>query len=407
MVNSPIKKDAVIIGAGPSGSQLALRLAKLGYEVLVVERKATAGEEVCCTGIVSQQCLHDFAISSRLILRQANSAKFVPPSGKWLRLWRDDEVAYILDRPALNLTMANQAQEAGADYVFATQVTDIKPEADCVRVKAIRRGEETVLEARTAVIATGFGSTLPGRLGLGNISDITIGAQAKVTVSGVDEVEVYFDQTLAPGGFAWLVPTTQGKGLAGLLTRHQSELHLNRLLSHLQAQGKLASAKAEASYEAIPLRPLPRTCANRTLVIGEAAGQVKPTTGGGIYYGLLGADMAAECLHQAFTASDFSVARLSSYNRQWRAKLNRELRTGHWLLSFYRRLGNQHIERLFQIMSRNDIPQFIAGLDTLPFDWHSTLTAKLLKHLSINTPRRGAGALLAAIKGKPPDEGQK
>jgi geranylgeranyl reductase family protein len=406
LVNNPIRKDTVIIGAGPSGSRLAFRLAKLGYEVLVVERKATAGEEVCCTGIVSRQCLDDFALSSSLILRQASSAKFVPPSGTWLRLWRDSEVAYILDRPVLNLTLANQAQEAGADYIFATQVTDIKPEADCIKVKAICRGEETVFEARTAVLATGFGSPLPGRLGLGNIRDLIIGAQAKVAISGVDEVEVYFDQSLAAGGFAWLVPTTDDKGLAGLLTRHHAESYLNRLLSHLEAQGKIASTNAEASYDAIPLRPLPRTCANRILVIGEAAGQVKPTTGGGIYYGLIGADIAAECLHQAFVTNDFSAAKLSSYDRLWRARLNRELRAGYWLLRFYRRLSNQHIERLFRIMSRNNVPQFVAGLETLPFDWHSTLIMKLLKHLATNTTGRAARALLTAIKGKPRDEGQ-
>lgn len=397
-----VNKDIIIIGAGPSGSQLAFRLAELGYEVLVLDRKAAAGEEVCCTGIVSQQCLDSFAINKSLVLRPASSAKFVAPSGKWLRLWRDSEVAYILDRPALERALADRAREAGADYVFGTQVIDIQIETDRVLVKANSRGENKVFDAKTAVIATGFGSPLPARLGLGSISDVVIGAQAEVEISMDDEVEIYFNQAQAPGGFAWLVPTTGGKGLAGLLTRRYPELYLRDLLTRLQTQGKIASSEVELSYGAIPLRPLPRTSADRILVIGEAAGQLKPATGGGIHYGLLCADIAAECLQQAFATNDFSVAKLSSYDKRWRAKLGRELQIGYWLLRFYRRLSNRHIERLFGIMSSNNIPQFIAGLETLPFDWHGTLIIKLLRHLAANVPLRAVRAPLAAIKrGKP------
>ena len=137
MVNSLIKKDVIIIGAGPSGSQLAFRLAKLGYDVLVLDRKTAAGEEVCCTGIVSRECIDSFAIDRGIVLRPANSARFVAPSGEWLRLWREDEVAGILDRPALDRALADRAREAGADYVFGTQAIDIQIETDRTRIGAI------------------------------------------------------------------------------------------------------------------------------------------------------------------------------------------------------------------------------------------------------------------------------
>ena len=194
------------------------------------------------------------------------------------------------------------------------------------------------------------------------------------------------------------MPTADGKGLAGLLTRRHPEWCLNSLLSRLQVQGKIASTEVEIGYGSIPLRPLPRTCADRILAVGEAAGQVKPTTGGGIYYGLLCADIATDSLHQAFVTNDFSVAKLSSYERQWRARLNRELQTSYWLLRFYHRLSNRQIEYLFRIMESNNIPQFVAGLETLPFDWHGTLIMKVLKHLATSTSLRAAKALMAAIK---------
>ena len=96
-----------------------------------------------------------------------------------------------------------------------------------------------------------------------------------------------------------MVPTASGRARVGLLSRRNPGLYLSKLLASLLAQGKLASSEAEPSYGGIPLKPLPRIYGERLLVARDAAGQVKPTTGGGIYFGLLCADMAADTLHQA------------------------------------------------------------------------------------------------------------
>ena len=388
------ERDVIIIGAGPSGSRLAFRLARLGYAVLVLDRKEAAGEDICCTGIVSQQCVDDFGIDDGIILRRASSAKFVGPSGKYLRFSHDSLVACILDRPALDRALAGQARAAGAEYAFTTEVTVVEPGADGVRVRASCPGEEVIFDARAVVLANGFGSPLPRRLGMGAIKDVVTGAQARVVIRGVDEVEVYFDRSLAPGGFAWLVPHNDSSGLAGLLTRYRPEQHLENLLSRLQAQGKIVSTEVEREYAAIPRGSLPLTCADRVLVLGEAAGQVKPTTGGGIYYGLLCADIAADCLEAAVNASDLSAARLSWYDRQWRARLGREIKVGNRLCRLYQRLGNGNIERLFQFARGAELPRFISDLEVLPFDWHGALASKLLKYLAINAPLRAAGNLL-------------
>jgi len=125
----------IIIGAGPAGSHLAYRLAHLGYQVMVVDKQAAPGEDVCCTGILGQECLSALALDGSLVLRQASSAKFFSPSGKCLRLRRDSPVAAIVDRSALDMSLAKQAQEAGADYLFRATVTDIISEPDAVKVK--------------------------------------------------------------------------------------------------------------------------------------------------------------------------------------------------------------------------------------------------------------------------------
>ena len=265
-------------------------------------------------------------------------------------------------------------------------MTDIQAEANCLHVEANCGGQSKSFKANTAVIATGFGSPLPAKLGLGKITDFVVGVQAEVNVDGLDEVEVYFDQNLAPGGFAWLVPTRDGEGLAGLMTNQQPERHLSKLLSNLRDQGKIASTEVISSSGIIPLRPLPRTYANQVLVIGEAAGQVKPTTGGGIYYGLLAADIAADTLHQAFLSNDFSEASLASYQKQWQAKLDKELQTGYWAHRLYQRFGNRQIEHLHNFASNNGIPRLITKSDVFSFDWHGELIIKMLKHLAVSIP---------------------
>jgi digeranylgeranylglycerophospholipid reductase len=373
--------DIIIIGAGPSGSHIAQRLSRLGYSVVVVEKSVRPGDDICCTGILSQECLKAFALDNGLVLRQASSAKFLSPSGKCLRLCREVPVAAIVDRARLDMSLAKQAEEGGAHYIFGAGASDIVPQPDAVEVRIDGQHRETVLKAKAAIIATGFGSTLPAKLGLGEIKQFVLGAQAEVEINGVDELEVYVDQSLVPGGFAWLVPTTEGKGLVGLLTRNQADFHLKNLLNVLSSQGKIASSEVECRYDIIPLRPLPKTYADRVLVVGEAAGQVKPTTGGGIYYGLLCADIAAEALHQALVAGNFSAAVLSAYQKKWQARLNRELTIGYWARALLTRLSNNHIDYLFHLASKNGLPELIATGNSFSFDWHSLLLLQMADYL--------------------------
>ena len=369
--------DVVIVGAGPAGSRVARRLSQLGYSVVVVDKNLRPGDGVCCTGILSQECLDAFSLDNGLVLRQASSAKFLSPSGEYLRMCRQSPVAAIVDRSRLNTHLAKIAEASGARYLFDARVSDILPRPDAVEIIINGQPEERVLRAKAAVISTGFGSALPVRLGLGEIKQFVFGAQAQVATNGIDEVEVYFDQKLTPGGFAWLVPTTDGRGLVGLLTRGQADSSLENLLEALSSQGKIASSLAEPSYDVVPLKPLPRTYADRVLVVGEAAGQVKPTTGGGVYYGLLCADIAAGVLQQAFEADDFSASVLSAYEDRWRAKLNRELVIGYWARSLLSKLSNKKIDSLFRLADKEGLPELISSGNGFSFDWHGRLLLKL------------------------------
>jgi len=377
--------DVAVIGGGPVGSYVAYRLAVMGYGVVVLEQHERLGEKVCCTGIIGQECVSSFAVEDNVILRQANSARLFSPSGKLLRVWREEPQAYIIDRAAFDVAMARRAQDKGAEYILNSLVKDIEAGGDRGRGEATCREERLNLEARGAVIATGFGSRLPERLGLAKVGDFVMGAQAEVETTGIDEVEVYFGQEIAPGFFAWLVPTSPQRARVGLLSRHSPRLYLTKLMPSLLAEGKIASTEAELSYGGIPLKPLARTCGERLVVVGDAAGQVKPTTGGGIYYGLLCAQIAVNNLQRALQADDLSLRSLAGYEREWRKKLGRELRIGYWARKFYERLSDKQIDRIFDIIKSNGIDEALLKAPDLSFDWHSRAVLRLIRHRALFT----------------------
>jgi geranylgeranyl reductase family protein len=378
--------DVAVIGGGPAGSQVANKLAGMGYEVVVVEQKDSLGGPVCCTGIISQECVSSFAIDKSLILKRVNSARIFSPSGRQLSLYRTEPQACIVDRAAFNTALASRAQDKGVEYVFNSPVRRMEVGDDRMRIEVARHGGGlSLFEARAGVIATGFGSKLVEGLGLGRVGDFVKGAQADVEVMGVDEVEVYLGHERAPAFFAWLVPTSPGRALIGLLSRRNPGLYLRRLMSSLLAQGKIASAEAELSYGGIPLKPLTRTYGDRLMVVGSAAGQVKPTTGGGIYYGLLCADMAADSLHQALKRDALSAKNLANYQREWKKKLGRELKVSYWARRFYELLSDRQIDNIFDIIDSNGIDEALLKADDLSFDWHGPVVLRLIGHQALST----------------------
>ncbi|MBI4186038.1 MAG: NAD(P)/FAD-dependent oxidoreductase [Chloroflexi bacterium] len=375
--------DAVIVGSGPTGSYLAWKLAGAGYRVAVLEREKRPGKKASCTGIISVECATSFAIDGDVVLRQARSARLYSPSGKLLRLERHKAQAYIVDRAALDAVMAGRAEAGGAEYVFDCEAKDVRVGSDRVTVAALHCGKRLNFEARVGVIAAGFGSGLAEGLGLGRLGDFAVGAQAEVETVGVGEVEVYSGQGIAPGFFAWLVPTRPGRALVGLLSRRSPGTYLRRLLSSLVAQGKVVSDNVELRYGGIPLKPLPRTYRERLVVVGDAAGQVKPTTGGGIYYGLLCADIAAGVLCRSLETDDLSAGSLAGYERAWQKKLGRELTLGRWARKFYERLSDRQVDRLFDVIGHDGIAEALLKADDLSFDWHGAAALRLLRHSAV------------------------
>ena len=198
-----------------------------------------------------------------------------------------------------------------------------------------------------------------------------IGSQVEVEADGVEDAEVYLGRSIAPGSFGWLVPTGKSTALAGLMSQKRLNGHMDDFLRCLSREGRLRRVSGRVRSWGIPLRPPPRTFADRVLVVGDAAGQVKPTTGGGIYYARLSGELAAEAAGGAFDAADFSARRLAGYERAWKALLGRELRVGYFARLLYSTLADKQIERLLSRVVGDGMCDELLGSRDFSFDWHS------------------------------------
>ena len=373
----------MVIGAGPIGSYLAYRLAKEGHRVAVIERNSTVGGAVCCTGIVGRECFQRYPISDTDVWFEGKSCKVFSPAGKLIRLEKDNVQAYVIDRPGLDNGLAEKAQNEGADYLLSTRVEGVYRVDHRVRADVECNGRIFNVDSKVVAVSNGFGLTLPRKLGLGQVGDYVLGAQVEVEAGELDEVEVYFGKNVAPGFFAWLVPTRNGNALVGLLSRRKPGLYMKQLLVRLAEQGKIRGSEARISYGGIPLRPLPRTYADRMVVVGDAAGQVKPTTGGGIYYGLLSADIAAATIDRGLNEDDLSSRVLKRYESGWKKIMGRDLQTGYWARRMYEGLSDDRVDHVFDIINDNGIQDVLLQSSDFSFDWHGTSVLRMAKHKAL------------------------
>jgi len=370
------------VGAGPAGSYIAHELASSGYDVVVLEEKSAPGLNVCCTGIISTECFQSLDPGADVVLTRLNSAKFFSPSGRCLKLQTERVQAYVVNRLLLDKAIASKAQSQGAQYFFSSPVIDITPGKDNIQAETLCLGSRERFNARAVVLANGFKPKLPRKLDLGRIKNYLVGAQAEIEVKNVDEFEVYFGQEIAPGAFAWLVPTSANKAYVGLLAISQAKLHLQKLLNNLSCQGRITSREVEIEQKAIPVGTLARSYGDRVLVIGDAAGQVKPTTGGGIYFGHLGAKIAAEVLDEALSSDNLTADQLSHYQKQCKAKMGKELSRGYWARWAYGKLSDRQIEGIFNVLGSDGIAEALLNSGDFSFDWHSNLILAVLRHSS-------------------------
>ena len=371
--------DVAVIGAGPAGSRTAAILASLGHRVGLLEQHAEPGQPVHCTGIVSDECFQRYELPASLVIRSDNSFVLRSPSGRGAPVRRKAVQAHVLDRAALDRWLAARAVEAGADLLTSTVVEDVRWTGTGVQLAATVHGEPALIEARVAVVATGFGAPVARKLGMGQAGEVLAGCQAVVDAYDVDAVEVFTGDALGRGGYGWLVPWKPGLALAGLLTRRHTMTYLQHHVARLQDSGRVGPIQEVFRCRPIPLGLPSRTVSDGVVGVGDVAGQVKPTTGGGIYYALLGADAAAWTVAEALEAGDVSASALAPYEERWRAAMETEIRQGMLLRNLLEQLPESAIEHLHRLLGVPVLRRVLVAAAP-SFDWHSRKLTRVLQH---------------------------
>jgi len=367
--------DALVIGGGPVGSYVAKGLALKGHRVGVLEKKPEGIRDICCTGLISKNCYETYLSDTNLIIRQAKSAKVYSPSGKILGLNHQKDQAVLIERAKLDSVMAIEAQKHGAEYFYNRNVKNVLKLNDRMRVEYQNGVYSDFTDARVVVYAGGFNS-LQNKIKPKKQPNFTIGAQIEVYHQNIEEIEIHIGKHIAPGFFGWLVPIDDKKALVGLMAGHNPDKYLKDFLALLAERGKITINGSVPTYRGITLEPPAKTHSDRFVVVGDAAGHVKPLTGGGIFFGLLCADIAIQNIDEALVQNDLRASKLASYEKEWRQKLNKELQLCRFAQGLYSRLNDRQIDWLFEFGNTSGIVNKISSSSNLDFDFHSKVIRK-------------------------------
>jgi geranylgeranyl reductase family protein len=368
-------------------------LAEKGLDVRVIDRKARGADGIVCTGIVGRDIFDTFALNKGSVLGDIQSVRMISPSGRAIIYRHPEPFASVVERGVFDAEMARQAADEGATIENDALATDLEVENGAVKISYSTNGEVSrSVSARFAVLATGNRQGLHRRAGLSAPARFVLGAQAEFSIGQEIATSIYVGQSLIPGGFGWAVPTGSGAVKIGLITDRDAAEIFRGFLRVRFPELDAARARKPLALKPIAQGMASRTVANRALAVGEAAGQVKTTTGGGVYYGLLGARLAAETIVECFDKGDFGPDRLSVYERRWKNALRREIAFGLWAHKIYAWLTESQVETLFDLAQTDGIMPLVEREGR--FDWQSDLIISLIRKTS-------AHAFFKALPRKP------
>jgi digeranylgeranylglycerophospholipid reductase len=369
--------EAVIVGGGPVGSYAALQLAKLGVKSEVFEEQPQIGAPSHCTGHISIKSLQSmglYPLSGGIIENIFNQANFYSPLGTKFSIKLKCPVTAVLNRELLDKYLAAKAQAAGATYHLNAPVQSLIKQEKAVKGITLKDG--TAVNSKITIDSEGISSRLLHQAGLKPFkpSGLVYGVEAEVDrVQGTEPhaVEVFLGRGFADGFYGWVVPRPDGSAKVGLATKSGNpKTSLDYLMTkHPVASKQLKSSKiTKINFHAITLGgPIRQSYADGFLAVGDCASQVKPTTGGGVIFGLTCAKIAAEVAADALKRGDVSSSSLMTYQKRCNEALNFDVSVMLRLRKFLNSLSDKKLDEVLRVCGKLGVDKALSDVDEIDF----------------------------------------
>ena len=355
------KYDVVIAGGSISGLLTAREVAKKGYSVLVLEEGFEVGTPDHCGGLVSKIALNDLEInpSEKIYDCAINNASIFSPSGKMLEINSKNQQIISVDRRQLDKQAAYQAQKYGAKIIVNSSYKEKTKEGVSTSIGDI--------DCKILVDCRGIGALVND-----NRNGILLSAQYEVYADWIvnGRVEVYFDQIKYPGFFAWIIPSGNGIGKVGVAGK---DINTSKTIEEfLKHKGKYSTIRKIFSPIWIN-GPIKNFVSKDIVIVGDAAGQSKPTTAGGIYSCGMGGIMAGNAIAKYLETND--NFQLVQYQESWYSKFGKEFEKQQLARKVLQKIDNKTVDKIFDMITPEILSEISSKDD---FDFHTASIIKLL-----------------------------
>ena len=362
--------DIIVAGGGLSGLLAAKEASSYGASVKVLEADREVGLPEKCDGLVSINGLRELGIIPQIRMVQSHIKRAIlhSPNGTMIEIDASKKGVVVIDRSEFDLSLAKSFVLSGGNIELGQKVTSIHPISSGVEVESRKH----LSKCKVFIDSRGIAS-------LAEIRRDGLLQAAKYIVTGKefaeDTVELFFNQDLTPSFFTWLIPAGDEfakLGCAGNVINGFSILDRYVKSLKLKPVRKIASSIYVGG-------PLERFVNGAIVNVGDAAGQTKPTTAGGIYSGGMGGVLAGRIAAKAINEGDLEI--LHNYEKEWRKKFQREFESTAIARRIFERLDNKAINKTFSLVAKLGIQNTIA--EEGDFDFHAEILPKILRSKDI------------------------
>ena len=378
--------DVAVIGGGPIGGHIAKFFSDAGAQVALFEEHKEIGIPLKCAGLVTSKVFDFINFSEQNVtVNRIKGAHIHSPLGNVLTIGGDRVHALVIDRVKFDKKIIKTAKDNGTELFLGIKVTSFQKKKQNINLTT---SQDSQVACNLVIGADGPYSKTRDIFKLSQPTEMLKGIGAEITNTELDPdfVEIFIGNDIAPGFFAWIIPTNEQGTTArvGLCIRPDAPYPPKHYFSNLFAY-KRTSFFLKGSYilqktgGVVPIGALKKTYAPNMMLVGDAAAQVKPSSGGGIYTGLLCANHCVSVGLDALEKNDFSQNFLRQYHKLWTSDIGRELYLGMKFRSIFKRLSDKQLDKYIQKFQDPKITNIISEYGDI--DYPSKLVKPLIKNV--------------------------